>query len=125
MKELEKENINYFVEYYHYLHDSFITHIYYDINKSQIQLSIDVYWAGNNQIKNDTTYVMNKEKLKIFFNSVKEYKCQNISPSDYIDHVYIKSIKIEDREYMCFANEVETPYIYIICDNIQYEKIVI
>ena len=123
MKELTENNLDEFKEYYHFLHDSFIIDIHYNIIKDQIELLIDVYWAGNNLKKDATSYVLNKQQLKMYFNQIKEYRCKDLTLSDYIDKICLKVILIDDKKYILFANSSEKPSIYIICDSIQYETI--
>ena len=59
MRELTKENIKEFNELYHNFHDSYIYNISYDINKSQIELLIDVQWKGEPILKEDGKYNTN------------------------------------------------------------------
>ena len=123
MKELTKENLNEFIEYYHELHDSYIKDINYNVYDSKIELFIDVCWSGEPILKEDNTYETNKTKLKLVLNNIKTFNIKDYFSGDYIDEVYIKFIKLEDKEYICFASDEENPLIYIVCKSIEYEEI--
>lgn len=51
MKELTKDNLVEFMEYYHGFHDSFIKSINYDIESSTIEMIINVFWSGDSLLK--------------------------------------------------------------------------
>ena len=121
--KLSKSNLNKFLEYYHSFHDSYITSINYLINDNKIELYIDVCWSGTPILKEDETYETNKTKLKLIFNEIKEINCKEIFSWDYIDKAYINNIKINGKDYICFANNKENPIIYIINNNIEYSEI--
>ena len=123
MKELTKENLSDFLTYYHKLHDSYITSVNYDINSSKIELLIDVCWSGEAILKEDNTYETNKTKIRIFFNKIEKFNCSEIFSWDYIDSIIIKYIDIENKEYITFSNNEIEPFIYIVCEKIQYEEI--
>lgn len=121
---ITKNNLQSFIEYYHGLHDSYITNINYDINNSQIELFIDVCWSGTPTLKeNGKTYETNPTKMKIIFHGVKQYNNKEIFSWDYIDNIFIKYIKVQNEESICFASDEKEPLIYIICDHIEYEEI--
>lgn len=121
MTLITKDNLSSFVEYYHNFHDSYITNINYDIKNSKIKLSIDVCWSGKPKLKEDETYETNKTKLIIIFNNVNKCNIKEMFSWDFIYNTFIKFIKMENKEFICFANDEEDPSIYIICDNIEYE----
>lgn len=121
MTLITKDNLSQFTEYYHGFHDSYITNINYDIKNSKIELSIDVYWAGEPKLKEDGTYETNKTKIKIIFNNVNKCNIKEIFSWDYIYNIILKYIKIENKEFICFATNEKDPSIYIVCDNIEYE----
>lgn len=120
---ITKDNLSSFIEYYHRFHDSYITNINYDIKLSQIEIFIDVFWSGEPIQKEDGTYETNKTKIKITFNEVKQCNNKEIFSWDYISNIFIKYIKIQDKEYICFASDEKDPLVYIICDNIEYEEL--
>lgn len=123
MIEITKDNLLEFINYYHYFHDSYITNINYDINNSQIELYIDVCWSGKATIKENGYYNTNKTKMKILFNGVTQCNNKEIFSWDYIDEALIKYIKIESKEYICFASAEENPFVYIVCDSMKYEEL--
>lgn len=46
MPLITKNNLLSFIEYYHSFHASYITHVNYNINFSQIGLLNDIFWVG-------------------------------------------------------------------------------
>ena len=42
---------------------------------------------------------------------------------DYINKVFIKYIKLDNKEFICFASDEQDPVIYIVCESIKYEEI--
>lgn len=123
MTSITKDNLQSFIEYYHGFYDSCISNVNYDIDKSQIELFINVFWSNNPTIKEDGTYETNKTKMKMVFNDVEQCNNKEIFSWDYIDDIFIKYINIKNKEYICFANEEKDPFIYIVCDNIEYEEL--
>ena len=123
MKNLNKENLEEFLEYYHNLHDSYVTNINYDVTKSQIELLIDVHWSGETTIKEDNTYETNKKKMRMVFELVEKLNIKESFSWDFIYDVYIEYIKLNNKEFICFATDETDPFVYIICENIKYEEI--
>lgn len=122
MISITTDNLSSFLEYYHYFHDSYITNINYDAQNSQIELLIDVFWSGEPKLKEDGTYETNRVKMKMNLNGVEQYISKDTYLCNYIDEVYIKYIKIKNKEFICFESNEENPFIYVICDNIEYEE---
>ncbi len=120
---ITKDNLSSFFEYYHGLHDSYITNINYNIINSQIELLIDVYWSGEPKLNEDGTYKTNKVKLKMNLNGVEQCNNKEIFSWDYINEVFIKYVKIKNKEFICFASDEENPFVYVVCDNIEYEEL--
>lgn len=123
MKNINKGNLESFLEYYHGLHDSYITNINYDISKSQIELLIKVFWSGKPALNENNTYETNKTKMKIIFEGVEKCNNKELFSWDYISDVYLSYIKLDNKEFLCFADEEEEPAIYIVCDTIKYEEL--
>lgn len=123
MKNITKNNLEDFVNYYHYFHDSYITNINYDITNSKIELFMDVTWSGEPILKDNNTYETNKTKLQIVFSDILEYTNKEIFSYEYIDKIFIKYINIDNKEYICFATDDKEPLLYIICSNIEYNEI--
>lgn len=117
MEILNKENIDKFINDFHSFHDSSITHIAYDVTKSQIGMFVDV-----NSNADETNFdEVNKKKLRLLFKDVEKCNNKEIFSWNYIDKAYIKYIKLDNREYLCFASDEEDPFVYIVCDTIAYE----
>lgn len=123
MTLITKDNLLSFIEYYHNFHDSHITNINYDIMLSQIELFIDVYWRGEIVLKEDGTYEKNMAKIKMVFKGVEQCNNKEIFSWDYINEVFIKYIKINNTEYICFASDEKEPQVYIVSDNVEYEEL--
>jgi len=123
MIKLTKENLSEFIEYYHRFHDSYITNINYSVAKSEIELLIDVYWSGEPILKEDGYYETNKTKMKILFKGIEKYNNKEICSWDYITCAFIKYIKINNKEFICFASDETNPSIYIVCESIEYEEV--
>ena len=122
MKRITKNNLEKFLDYYHYLHDSYITNINYDVTKSQIEMLIDVYWSGEPKLKEDKTYETNKKKLRMMCSGVELCNNKESFSWDYINCVYLKYINLKNKEFICFATDEKDPYVYIVCDSIKYEE---
>lgn len=114
MNQITKENINEFCSNYEFLHDAFITNINYDIFKSEIEILLtNVFIVENGK------YL----KMRLAFKGVEQCNNKEIFSWDYITQAFIKYIKIKNKEYICFANDDEDPFVYIACDSIEYEVI--
>jgi len=123
MNKITKNNLDEFVKYYLDFHDSYITNINYDISKSKIELFIDVCWSGQPVLKDDNTYQTNKTRMKMILNDVEQCNNKEMFSWDYIDEALIKYIKLDNKEFICFASDVKEPLIYIVCQSIEYEEL--
>lgn len=121
--KITKNNLSEFLKYYHFFHDSYITNVNYLIYEEKVEMFIDVCWSGEAKLKEGNTYETNKTKIKLLFNKVKKFKCKEMFSWDYIDKVYINYIKLDNKEYICFANNEENIFIYIVCNEIEYSEI--
>lgn len=117
--KLSKNNLNKFLEYYHFLHDSYITNVNYLISEKKLELFVDVCWAGKPILKEDNTYETNKTKIRLIFNDIKEFSCKEIYSWDYINRVYVNYIRLDGNEYICFASSKDKPLIYVVCNEIE------
>lgn len=123
MIKITKNNLDKFNEYYHSFHDSYITNINYDIIESKIELFINVCWSGEPNKKNNGTYETNKTKINIIFNNIKQFSNKEIFSWDYINAAFIQYIILDEKEYICFADDKREPLIYIVCESIEYNEI--
>ena len=121
MKEIIKDNIDSFLEYYHNFHDSYISSINYDVYNEILELNIDVTWSGEAKLKSDNTYETNKTKLRLLFTEIEDVSIEKVYSYEYIDKVYLKSIKLDNNEYLCFADKENNPIIYVVSKRIEYE----
>lgn len=120
---ITKDNLSSFCEYYHDFHDSYITNIHYDIKNSKIELLMNVYWSGEPTLNEDGTYQTNKVKMKLHLNGVEQCNNKEISSWDYIHEAFIKYVTINNKEFICFASDEKDPFLYVVCDYIEYEEL--
>ena len=123
MKKITKDNLNEFIDYYHEFHDSRITNVNYDISKSEIELLIDVFWSGEPTLKEDNSYQTNKIKMLMVLHNVERCNNKEMFMWDEIYKAYIKYIKLDNKDFICFASDEKDPLIYIVCESIEYEEI--
>ena len=123
MNTITKNNLKEFLEYYHNFHDSCITNINYSITSSEIEMLIDIGWSGKAKLKINRTYDTNPTKKKIIFENVKNFNNKEIFSWDFIKNIYLDFSYLEDGEYICFADDEDTPLIYIVAKNMKYEEI--
>lgn len=121
MNKINKDNLTAFLEYYFYLHDSFISDIKDFDNK--IELIINVFWSGKPILKEDNTYETNQTKLRIVLNNIERRSDEEDYFSDYIDEVFISFIKLNNMEYICFASNKKEPSFYAVCESMEYEEL--
>ena len=123
MNKITKDNLDEFINYYHEFHDSYITNVNYDISKSQIELLINVRWAGKPILREDKTYQTNKIKMRMILNNIEQCNNKEMFSWDYINEIFIKYIKLSNNEFICFASDAQEPLIYIVCESMEYEEI--
>ena len=123
MKKITKDNLNEFIDYYHEFHDSRITNVNYDISKSEIELLIDVFWSGEPTLKEDNSYQTNKIKMRMVLHNGERCNNKEMFMWDEIYKAYIKYIKLDNKDFICFASDEKDPLIYIVCESIEYEEI--
>ena len=123
MEKITEENLEEFLEYYHNLHDSWITNINYNIFDSKIEMLIDVALSGDGVLKEDNTYDVNKTKLRMVFNDVQQCDIKELYSWDFIMNCYLNYVTFEDDQYICFANDEKDPMLYIVCEDIDYEEV--
>lgn len=122
---ITKENLEQFKDYYHWFHDSTISKVVFDKIKNELILFVDVYWSGEPYVKPDGFYETHPVKMKMLFSDVKEYK-ENLDSEDYmgyIDEAYMEFITLNKKEYICFAEDKEEPFFYVIAKSCKYEEI--
>ena len=123
MKEITKNNLNDFIKYYHNFHDSYITNINYNIYKSEIELLIDVCWSDVPLLHENNTYETNKTRMRMVLIDIKKINIKELFSWDYINNAFINYIKLDNEEFICFADSEDDPLIYIVCNNILYEDL--
>lgn len=121
MKILTKENLEEFMIYYHDFHDSFITNVNYDVKGGKIEVFIDVYWSGEPLLKANDVYETNPKKLRILLYGVEKANNKEIFCD--IDCAYLKYIKYNGKDLVCFADNYDNPDFYVVCDKFEYEEV--
>lgn len=122
MKIITEDNLNDFINYYHGLHDSYITNINHDIINSKIEVLINVFWSGTPILNEDNTLDTNKTNIKIVFKGIEKYNNKIISYSE-ITESYINFIKLGNKKFICFADDENEPQVYIVSDSMEYKEI--
>ena len=122
MIEINKENLDHFLNYYHNLHDSYIINMNYDISNANVELLINVIWSGEPKLKEDNSYETNKTKIRIVFEKVEKIILREINSWDYINGIHMKYTKLDNKEFIYFTNDENDPDIFILCENIKYEE---
>ena len=123
MKSKNKKNIINFMNYYHNFHDSNILNINYIIKESKIEIILNVCWSGIPVLNEDKTYQTNGVVLKMIFYDILQYNNREMVIDNKINKAFLKYIKLNDREVLCFADSVDKPSFYVVCDRIEYEEI--
>ena len=123
MKNINKKNIINFMNYYHNFHDSNILNINYIIKESKIEIILNVCWSGIPVLNEDKTYQTNGVVLKMIFYDILQYNNREMVIDNKINKAFLKYIKLNDREVLCFADSVDKPSFYVVCDRIEYEEI--
>ncbi len=120
-----KENLKQFKDYYFWFHDSTISNVVFDRLTNELILFLDVCWSGKPYVKPDGYYETHPVKMKILFSNVKKYK-NNLDSEDYmgyIEYAHMEFITLDKREYICFAEDKEEPFFYVIAKSCEYEEI--
>ena len=123
MKSINKKNIINFMNYYHNFHDSNILNINYIIKESKIEIILNVCWSGIPVLNEDKTYQTNGVVLRMIFYDILQYNKREMVIDNKINKAFLKYIKLNDREVLCFADSVDKPSFYVFCDRIEYEEI--
>lgn len=122
---ITKENLEQFKDYYHWFHDSTLSKVVFDKIKKELTLFVNAYWSGKTYVKPDGFYETHPVKMRMFFSEVKEYK-DSLDSEDYmgyIDEAYMEFITLNKKEYICFAEDKEEPFFYVIAKSCKYEEI--
>lgn len=125
MITITKENLEQFKDYYHWFHDSTISKVVFDKTKNELSLFVDVYWSREPYVKPDGFYETHPVKMKMLFSDVKEYK-DNLDSEDYmgyVDDAYMEFIVLDKKEYICFAEDKDEPFFYVVAKSCIYEEI--
>ena len=123
MNLLTKDNINEFMDYYHYLHDSSINKINYNSNEAEVEVIINIYWSGEPTIKSDGTYDTHKCRIRMVFTGVDKFSDNQDYSS--IDDSSVEYYDKDGKDLICISLQCdyldEEPLIYIVCEKIEYE----
>lgn len=114
MKKITEENIETFLEEYKSLHDSNIISINYDIEKTKLEMKLNLYWKKEEK----TT-----KNIELVFVGIEEISIKETFSWDFINEVFFKYVDISNKKMLCFSTEKEEPRIYIICESVEYQEI--
>ena len=123
MKEINKKNIANFMNFYHNFHDSKIINVNYFVNDCRIEIVLDVCWSGIPVLNEDKTYQTNRVMLKMIFYDIVQYNNREMSMNNIINKGFLKYIKFNDSEMLCYADSSLEPLFYVVCDRIEYEEL--
>lgn len=118
--EITKENLREFLNLYHYLHDSNIINVNYNIKEAKVEMMIKVFWKGEPKLKDDGYYEDSKVLLKLTFLEVEKMKVYELFSYDYIDDIDISYVTIENKEYIKFEDKDND--ILVIAEALSYEE---
>lgn len=122
MKIIDASNIEEFLEYYHNFHDSTIVSAIYDCAKATAKILIKTFWVGETEINNGKM-IPKKNIVKLVFNNVEKINIREVTPYDYIMEVYFKYITLDNKKYMCFADNDTNPKFYCVCESMEYDEL--
>lgn len=77
----------------------------------------------NPTLKEDNSYQTNKIKMRMVLHNVERCNNKEMFMWDEIYKAYIKYIKLDNKDFICFASDEKDPLIYIVCESIEYEEI--
>jgi len=123
MKDINRKNLTNFMNYYHNFHDSNIININYFVKDARIEIILDVCWSGIPILNEDKTYQTNRVMLKMIFYDIVQYNNREVNLNNIINKAFLRYIKFNDREMLCFADSSLEPLFYVVCDRIGYEEI--
>lgn len=120
MKVINKDNIEEFMSFYHYFHDSTINDLKFNYKDDVLELFIDAFWSGEPILKEDNTYETNKRLVKLVFKDINRLNIDEQQNYGYIDDAYLKIIKLNNEEFICFATDNNEPYVYVVAKTLEY-----
>lgn len=122
MKEINEDNLNEFLNLYHYLHDSNILNINYDIKEATLEMIIKVFWKGEVKLREDNTYETVNIKLTLLFHDVEKLKVYELFSYDYINDVNIEYVSIDNKKYIKFEDADNLDFL-VVSEKLEYEEV--
>lgn len=61
--------------------------------------------------------------MRMILYDVEQCNIKEMFSWDYIERIFMKYIKLNNKEFICFASDEQKPAIYVVCENIEYEEI--
>ncbi len=123
MEELKKKNFKDFIEKYDSLHDSRVLSINYNIEKSEIIITVATHWTGDIVLTLDGTYKKSIKIIKFLFKDIVLCNFKELKSKYLIKEIVIDKLKIDNTYYPCFKSSKLNPLIYIVSKHIYYEEI--
>ena len=127
MQQIDKNNYKQFINCYSGFHDAYVKELKYDTEQLKIVITFDVWTTGTPILYDHGKYDEAQAKLKMIFEKVHDFSENNPYKKNYIDYAYIDFFNNNGDRTICFSlyGEApdEEPYLYITCENIEYEEI--
>lgn len=123
MKQLTKDKVEEFLEYYHNFHDGIIKSVIYDCDQARIKVIIEASWIGEVEVNREGKYNNKKKNVKVVFSGVENANIKEMFSWDFIMEAYLKYINMNNKEYICFADNDTSPNFYCVCEKLEYEEI--
>lgn len=126
MKLVDRKNCEQFLKHYCDFHDGFIKAIENIDEESKIIVLFLVWTAGTPVLQRKGAYEEKQTELKLVFKNVSTFAENNPYEIDHIDYAYIDFFNKDGKNSICFSLYDEDPdndpYLYIICEKIEYEE---
>ncbi len=127
MKKIGKNNYKHFLNYYSDFHDGYIKQIDYIDEMSKIKIIFEVWPLGKPTLQDKGTFEEKQVKLKMLFTNINSFSENNPYMINHIDYTHIDFYSQNGKNLICFSLNAEDPdekpYLYIICEEVEYEEI--
>ena len=123
MIDVTKENFKEFLTYYHGLHDAIFKNINFNILKDEVEIVLHIIWAGDTELDEDSKFKTVDSNIRLVFKGIRDINIKYIESVDYINEAYFKYINYQNEECICFAEDINKPYVYVVAKSFSYEEI--
>jgi len=120
MKQINKNNYKLFLKHYNNFYHCYIKQIKNDSKNSEITIIFDI-------LKNKDYQKTKPAKLKMTFKGINKFSENKPYMIEDIDFTYMDFYHQNEKQLICFSLNNEDPdiepYLYIVCENLEYEEI--